>query len=345
MSDIIFPTYSSTPIKPSGPAQPLTDNHGRKITYLRIGITDRCNLRCIYCMPEKGIDLMPHDEILTFEELSRIVAIFCRMGINKVRLTGGEPFARLDCMSFIQHLKGELGVPHLHITTNGVETYRYIKRLKEIGLSGLNVSLDTLSRSRFVELTRRDRLNQVLRTIAEAVSCGIQLKINTVVTDNTTDEEIHSLAGFVKHLPISVRFIEHMPFSGDVSTVVNQAELLTNRINRLFPKLHTVLAHGPSTAQIYFMVGFQGTIGVIEGKSRCFCAQCNKVRVTPSGILKTCLYDEGVLDLKEMLRSGKKDKDIDIAIRRAMRGRHIDGRAAEINSGFNEQQSMASIGG
>ena len=289
MSDIIFPANSSTQTRPSRPAQHLTDNHGRKVTYLRLGITDRCNLRCVYCMPAKGIDLMPHNEILTFEELGRLVAIFCGMGVDKVRLTGGEPFVRLDCMSFMQHLKSDLGVPHLHITTNGVETHRYIMRLNEIGLSGLNVSLDTLNKSRFIELTGRDCLCQVLHTIDEAVKCRIHLKINTVVTERTSDEEIRSLAGLAKQLPVSIRFIEHMPFSGDASPSDNHVELLSIRINRLFPKLHNVLAHGSSTARLYFMVGFQGTIGVIEGKSRCFCAQCNKVRVTPSEMLKTCL--------------------------------------------------------
>ncbi len=296
-------------------------------------------------MPEKGIDLLPHDEILTFEELSRLVTIFCGMGVNKVRLTGGEPFARLDCMSFAEHLKKDLGVPQLHLTTNGVETYRYIRRLKVIGLSGLNVSLDTLSRSRFAELTRRDRLDQVLRTIYEAVRYRIHLKINTVVTESTTDEEIRSLAGLAHHLPVSVRFIEYMPFSGEASAPVDQAGLLSNRINHLFPRLHKVLARGPSTARLYSIAGFQGTIGVIEGKSRCFCAQCNKVRVTPAGMLKTCLYDEGVLDLKQMLRSGWDAADIGLAIRQVLKERQIDGKAAEMSNGFTEQQSMASIGG
>lgn len=344
MSGIVS-KYSSTRTGASRPTPPLLDNHGRKITYLRLGITDRCNLRCIYCMPEKGIDLLAHDEILTFEELSRLVAIFCRMGLTKVRLTGGEPFARLDCLSLIDHLKREVGVPHLHLTTNGVETHRHIRRLKQIGLSGLNVSLDTLSRSRFVELTRRDRLDQVLRTIDEAVRCGMHLKINSVITESTTDEEIRSLAGLAKQVPISVRFIEHMPFSGKAATSVMQEELLSTRINRLFPRLHAVLARGPSTARLYSMAGFRGTIGVIGGQTRCFCAQCNKVRVTPAGRLKTCLYGESAVDLKQMLRSGKDDGDIENAIRGAVQERHIDGKAAELNNGFKEQRSMASIGG
>ena len=165
------------------------------------------------------------------------------------------------------------------------------------------------------------------------------------MTKSTTDEEILSLAGLAKHLPVSVRFIEHMPFSGNAAASVIQAELLSTRINRLFPSLHTVLARGPSTARLYSIAGFQGTIGVIEGKSRCFCTRCNKVRVTPAGMLKTCLYDQGVLDLKQMLRSGRDANDIGLAIRQVLQERHIDGRAAEMSNGFKEQQSMASIGG
>lgn len=341
----IFSKYSSSSCRTSWSAPPLRDNHGRKITYLRLGITDRCNLRCVYCMPETGIDLLPHDEILSFEELSRLVSIFCAMGISKIRLTGGEPFARLGCMSFVEHLKSNFNIPGLYLTTNGVKTYRYMKRLKEIGLSGLNVSLDTLSRSRFIELTRRDRLDKVLRTIDEARRFRIRLKVNSVVTDSTTDEDIRSLAYLAKHLPFSIRFIEHMPFAGEPSASANQAEVLSSRIRRLFPGLYAVLVREPSTARLYSMAGFRGTIGVIEGKSRCFCAQCNKVRVTPAGMLKTCLYDEGVLDLKKLLRNTQDDRDISNAIQQALQKRHIDGRAAEINNTIKEQRSMASIGG
>jgi cyclic pyranopterin phosphate synthase len=344
MSGIVS-KYSSTSTGPLRPAPLLSDNHGREITYLRLGITDRCNLRCTYCMPEKGIELLPHDEILTFEELSRLVAIFCGMGINKVRITGGEPFARLDCISFIQHLKRDLSVPHLYLTTNGVEAHRHIWQLKQIGLSGLNVSLDTLSRSRFIELTRRDRLDDVLRTVNEAIRCGIHLKINSVVNESTADEEIRSLAGLAEHLPVSVRFIELMPFSGKAPTSLIQAELLSTRISRLFPRLRTVAVHGPSTARLYRSAGLRGTIGIIGGQSRCFCARCNKVRITPAGMLKACLYDEGVLDLKRMLRSGRDDRHIECAIRETLQERHIDGRVAEMNNKVKEQRSMAAIGG
>lgn len=296
-------------------------------------------------MPEEGVQWHPHDEILTFEELSRLVALFCSMGVSKVRLTGGEPFVRLGCMPFMQHLKNDLGVPHLHLTTNGVDTHKYLEQLKVIGLSGLNVSLDTLSRSRFIELSRRDRLNQVLRTLDEALKLRIHLKINSVVTGSTTDEEIRSLACLANHLPVSIRFIEHMPFSGISSAPVHQQEKLALRINRIFPNLQIVLGQGTTTARLYTMAGFRGTIGIIEGNSRGFCARCNKVRVTPTGMLKTCLYDEGVLDLKRMIRSGCDDRKLDKAIRQALTKRHVDGKAAEKSNGPGEQPSMASIGG
>jgi cyclic pyranopterin phosphate synthase len=296
-------------------------------------------------MPDAGVDWQPHDEILTFEELSRLVALFCGMGINKVRLTGGEPFVRRDCMSFIQHLKQDLGVPHLHLTTNGVETSKYLAKLESIGLSGLNVSLDTLSRNRFIKLTRRDHLGQVLHTIDEALRLGINLKINSVVTKSTTDDEIRSLAHLASHLPISLRFIEHMPFSGNTSTPVRQKEKLSLRIKRIFPDLKAILERGPATARSFSVAGFRGTIGIIEGKARKFCSRCNKVRITPAGVLKTCLYDDGVLDLKEMIRTGCSDRELEDVIRQAVRERYSDGKVTERNNTLQDQPSMASIGG
>ncbi|NNK14096.1 MAG: radical SAM protein, partial [Desulfofustis sp.] len=178
------------PASPISP--PLIDQFGRHITYLRLSITDRCNLRCVYCMPEQGVKQLAHEEILTFEELERLVAMFSQMGITKVRITGGEPFVRLGCVSFIERLKVVIGVPYLHITTNGVQTYRHLEKLKKIGLSGLNVSLDTLDRDRFAALARRDRLERVERTINKALRLGMPLKINSVVTTSTRDDDILS---------------------------------------------------------------------------------------------------------------------------------------------------------
>lgn len=332
-----------SPASPISP--PLIDNCGRHITYLRLSITDRCNLRCVYCMPEQGVKQLSHDEVLSFEELERLVVMFCRMGITKVRITGGEPFVRLGCVSFIWRLKNVIEVPDLHITTNGVQTYRHLAKLNEIGLSGLNVSLDTLDRERFAALARCDRLGHVKRTINEALRLNIPLKINSVVTTSTLDDDILSLAALTNHLPVSVRFIEHMPFSSADRPGETISEPLQSRLYRLFPDLFAVPVEHTSTARHYERPGDEGSIGIIEGESRKFCKECNKVRVTPAGLLKTCLYDDGVLDLKKLLRGDLGDKEIEAEIRQAIIFRQQNGVAAEKINGAAKHPSMATIGG
>jgi cyclic pyranopterin phosphate synthase len=296
-------------------------------------------------MTEEGVSHITHRDILTFEELTRLVAIFSKMGISKVRLTGGEPFVRLGCMTFIERLKHDLGVEHLHITTNGVETYKHLEKLKGIGVSGLNVSLDTLDRDRFIELTRRDHLDKVLRTIDGALGLGISLKLNCVVTGLTLDDEIRALSRFASNEPVSVRFIEQMPFSGNQSASMDQAEKLLDRMHRLFPDLRELKSDQAVTARLFSRDGFLGTIGIIEGNSRKFCGRCNKVRVTPEGKLKTCLYDDGVLDLKGMIRNTMDDGSIEEAIRQRLGSRQLDGDAAEGMNRRDERPSMAAIGG
>ncbi|MFC1843778.1 GTP 3',8-cyclase MoaA, partial [Thermodesulfobacteriota bacterium] len=194
----------------------LIDNHNRPITYLRLAITDRCNLRCRYCRPEEGVPFIPHGEILRFEEMERLVGIFCSLGINKVRVTGGEPFSRRGCLPFLTRLRKTDGVQYLHITTNGVKTPRYLDELSAIGIDGINLSLDTLDHKRFLEITRRDYLEAVLQSVHGILERDIPLKINAVVLRDTTDEEIVQLSQLARDFPITLRFIEKMPFSGTV---------------------------------------------------------------------------------------------------------------------------------
>ena len=193
----------------------LLDNYSRPVNYLRLSVTDRCNLRCRYCRSEEGVPFVPHDEILTFEELERLVKICCSLGINKVRVTGGEPFARKGCLAFLQRIKNIKGLRHLHITTNGVKTCQHLDCLAEMGINGINLSLDTLDYKRFLHITRRDNFEEVIQTLQSIIAHQIPLKINSVVLTDTTDAEIVRLAGFAREFPISVRFIERIPFSGD----------------------------------------------------------------------------------------------------------------------------------
>lgn len=323
----------------------LLDNSGRKITYLRLSVTDRCDLRCRYCCPEGGIALVPHDQILSYEELERLVTIFARLGVNKVRLTGGEPFARQGLLSFIKMIKAIPGIDSLYLTTNGIQAASQLDGLQEAGISGINLSLDTLDRVRYKEITRRDRLSDALQTFHGALKRNIPIKVNSVVLEDTKDSEIVEIASLAGKHPVTVRFIEKMPFSGaDQISAMARGDLLA-RLQNLFPELIEEKMKGPSTARTFSLPGFQGKIGIIAGNSRHFCKSCNKVRVTPTGMLKTCLYDDGTLDLRELLRTGCLDEEIAAYLLKSVRNRAVDGHAAERKSGRFSEPSMAGIGG
>jgi len=323
----------------------LIDNHSRPITYLRLSITDRCNLRCRYCRPEEGVPFIPHEEILSFEELERFVSIFCSMGINKIRVTGGEPFSRRGCMSFLTRLRKIDGVQHLHITTNGVKTARFLDELAGIGLDGINVSLDTLDHKRFWKITRRDYLEAVLQTVHGVLARSIPLKINSVVLKDTCDDEIIQLAGLAREFPIALRFIEKMPFSGTVRSEKLNNGNLSKRLKRIFPAIEECTNAQPTTARLFALPGYKGNLGIIQGYSRLFCRTCNKLRITPTGILKTCLYDNGVLDLKKMLRNGADDREIASAVYSCIQNRCLNGHETERLAKHVMEPSMGSIGG
>lgn len=324
---------------------PLIDGFGRRITYLRLAITDRCNLRCRYCRPESGVPFIPHHEILSLEEFERLVGIFCSLGITKVRVTGGEPFSRRGCLSFLSRLRRKEAVQFLHITTNGVKTARFLDALKDIGIDGLNLSLDTLDRQRFWKITRRDYMDAVLQTLHGALARDIPLKINSVVLADTSNEEMISLAGLARAFPVTLRFIEKMPFSGTVRSGKLENGNLILRLRKIFPELEECETASPTTARVFSLPGYKGKLGVIQGHSRQFCRTCNKVRITPPGMLKTCLYDNGVLDLKALLRRGASDDDIAAAVAACVGNRFADGYQAENSCRRDAEPSMSRIGG
>lgn len=330
--------------KSFNPHKSLVDNHGRAITYLRLAITDRCNLRCRYCMPDQGDKFVPHKEILRYEEMVHLVRIFAGLGIQKLRITGGEPFVRRDCISFMQKIIGIDGVNGLFVTTNGIDTVSYLDDLKKMGISGVNLSLDTLDPQYFKSLTRHGLLDNVLATMHGCLEREIPLKINTVVLEETTDDTILAMAGLAEKYPLTVRFIEKMPFSGGNGFKNGGTEKLRHRLTDLF-ELKEIHCDQPTTARIYELPGFLGKIGVIEGHSRKFCPTCNKLRVTPLGILKTCLYDNGALDLKAMLRSNVDDGTISRSIIDSVGKRYANGLLAEELCTRKDEPSMASIGG
>ena len=323
----------------------LIDNHGRPITYLRLAVTDRCNLRCTYCMPSEGIPFVRHDQVLSFEEMARLVRIAVYLGISKVRFTGGEPFVRRDFMQLLEMVRPIAGLAELHITSNGVAVRESVTRLKEIGISGINVSLDTLRPETFMHISRRDELPRVLSSIEALLAAAIPVKINSVVLPGINDDEIADLAGLAAKWPVTVRFIEQMPFNGEGRGVMDGRDGLSvpEILQQAYPEMEPLADHS-GTANLYQIPGFQGRIGVINAYTRKFCYRCNKIRVTPTGMLKTCLYDNGRLSLLSMLRADAADDEIAEAIRRTVTSRARDGFVAEaLNTA--PKSSMAAIGG
>lgn len=327
----------------------LYDNHGRPINYLRLAVTDRCNLRCFYCMPEEGIHYLPKKELLSYEEIERLVSLMADMGITKVRLTGGEPFVRTDLMKLIRKIKSIPGITDLHLTTNGVLTAPYSSELKGL-LTSVNLSLDTLNKNRFREITRRDEFDNVWNTFQLLMKHQIPVKINAVVMDGKNIDDIIPLVELTKQYPVSVRFIEEMPFNGEGSHYIKLTwtyKKIVEFIHHHYPSLHKIQDPEHSTAYHYTIPGHRGNIGVIAAFSRTFCGTCNRIRVTAQGVLKTCLYDDGVLNIRDLIRSGSSDQDIRAALINAFRHRPKDGIEAE-EKRLNHSpltESMSTIGG
>lgn len=323
----------------------ICDSHGRCITYLRLAVTDRCNLRCSYCMP-KGCR-SAKNELLDYDELLRVVRIFAGLGIGKIRLTGGEPFARKGFVDFLAEIKNVPGIKEIGITTNGTLCLDQIQRLKALGVTGLNFSLDTLSPARYQKITGADLFHEAFASIMEAILQGILVKINVVVLDKDNCDELLHLAGLAENYPVEVRFIEPMHFNGSGEFTPPQwhaARLKTFFLENLPGCVELIRKHD-STAQLFKVKNYLGAVGIIAGHSRSFCASCNKVRLTPQGMLKNCLYDNGVLDMKGLLRSGAGDGEITAAIRNAVTVKSADGSIAENGRRDRMPRSMATIGG
>jgi molybdenum cofactor biosynthesis protein A len=328
----------------------LLDNHGRKINYLRLAVTDRCNLRCFYCMPEEGLNWLSRKELMTYEEMLQACTLLVKMGIEKIRITGGEPFVRKDIMALLTALSKLDGLKELSITTNGVLTAPHVAELKNIGVRSVNLSLDTLDANRFFTITRRDEFANVMETMEELLKHDMEVKINTVVMAGKNTQDIIPLVGLTKDLPVSVRFIEEMPFNGDghsYSGIVWDYVRIFDEIRQTFPEIQKVPDPQYSTSYNYQIPDHKGSIGIIAAYSRTFCGTCNRIRITPQGTLKNCLYDDGVLNIKDLMRAGMGNTELEETLRAAFNNRQKDGWQAEQkrleNPNFHE--SMATIGG
>lgn len=327
----------------------LQDSYGRIINYLRLAVTDRCNLRCTYCMPKEGLDWLPRKELMTYEEMLRICSLLVKKGIEKIRITGGEPFVRKDLFPFLKKLSQINGLKELTITTNGVLTAPLVPELKRIGIKSVNLSLDTLDSHRFIQIAHRDELDKVLKTFDALLSDGMEVKINTVVMEDFNIADIIPLVRLTKTLPVSVRFIEEMPFNGGghpASLHWNYKRILEH-IQQGFPDIEKIPDAPHSTSFNYHIPGHKGGVGIIAAYSRLFCGSCNRIRITPLGILKTCLYDNGKLNIKDALREGCNDEMVGKLISDTVLKKAKDGLEAERMRHNQEpvHESMATIGG
>jgi cyclic pyranopterin phosphate synthase len=298
-------------------------------------------------MPEEGIKYLPQKELLAFDEIIRIVSIMAGMGISKVRLTGGEPFVRPDLMDLIRRIVKINGVNELHITTNGILTTPHISELKQLGIKSVNLSLDTLDANRFKSITRRDEFAKTWDTLQQLLSSEIPVKINAVVMDGKNIDDILPMIELTKERNVSIRFIEEMPFNGE-GTHYPKLTWTHNKILSYIKEHYTLekLPDAPhSTSYSYQVPGYQGTIGIIAAFSRTFCGSCNRIRVTAQGTLKTCLYDDGVLNLKDLIRSGEPDEMIEKHLLKSFGSREKDGFEAEKKRKKQVSESMSTIGG
>ena len=327
----------------------LIDNHGRPINYLRLAVTDRCNLRCFYCMPQEGIQYLPKPHLLSYEEMIRLCTILAEMGISKVRITGGEPFVRRDIIPFLWKLSEIEGINKINITTNGVLTAPLVPELKRIGISSVNLSLDSLDRQRFFEITRRDEFPKVWETLEALLEHDIPVKINTVVVTGKNDEDILSMVELARNQNVSLRFIEEMPFNGE-GLRPEQMEFWSYRrimdlIRSAHPEMYKLQDEPNSTSYNYHIPNFKGTVGVIAAFSRTFCGTCNRIRVTPTGSFRTCLYDDGVFNIRDFMRQKLSDDEIKALIYNALQNRAEDGFEAESRRTSLVSESMTTIGG
>lgn len=301
----------------------LIDNFGRIHDYLRISLTDRCNLRCRYCMPEDGVNLQDKSNILSFEEIIRVAEIAVKLGITKIRLTGGEPLVRQDVEVLIRRLKQINGLENIAMTSNGVLLKNKATKLYEAGLDKINISLDSLDRDTFMRISRRDNLQDVLAGIEEALSIPkwLPLRLNTVIMRGINDRQMPEFIEFIKDKPVNVRFIEYMPFEGngyDTDTFVSYMEMLETLSERY--RITPIPAKDKGFTKDYAVNGYMGTISFITSMSDNFCSTCSRIRFTAEGALKGCLFGgkNEEVHIRDILRENSDENKIIEAFKKVM---------------------------
>lgn len=326
----------------------LIDGHGREIRDVRVSVTDRCNFRCQYCMPAEGLPWLERDSVLSFEEIHRLIALLASMGVGSIRLTGGEPLVRRDFPQLAAMIAATPGVDDLALTTNGYLLERDAEALVAAGIDRFNVSLDSLERDRFYRLTRRDALGRVLAGL-EALGRFPEahpIKVNAVAMRGVTEEEILPFAEFARSKPFEVRFIEYMPLDADRAWSADQV-LTGEEIRSVIESRHPLveLPREPSaTARVFRFADGCGRIGFINPVSEPFCGDCDRIRITAEGFLRTCLFSIGETDLRTPMREGADDAQLELLIRDAVWRKELKHRVGD--PGFVQPpRTMSAIGG
>jgi cyclic pyranopterin phosphate synthase len=323
----------------------LRDPFGRTIDYLRVSVTDRCDLRCVYCMPPEGIPLKPVPEILTYDELIRTVRVAVSLGVRKVRITGGEPLVRRGVVPFVRRVAGIPGVRDLGMTTNGTALPGMAAALREAGLRRVNISLDTIRRDRYAEITRRDALPKVLEGIDAALRAGLSpVKINVVLLNGLLRGEVDDFFAMAREMPVTIRFIERMPIGCPPSEGYVEAGGVRERILAL-PGVREARDGTSSAAVTYEVPGFAGKLGVISPVSRKFCSCCSRLRVTADGRLRSCLFGRETLDLRGVLRGGGGDDAVADLFRRAARTKPPGHELCDGGDAPSPAEPMSRVGG
>lgn len=306
----ILPLYTARHVSRRDEGMALVDTYGRRINYLRLSVTDRCNMRCVYCMPAQGVAKLEHKEMLSYEELYRVASACVAQGIEKIRVTGGEPLVRRGLVDFLGRLSRVPGLKELVLTTNGLQLEELARPLREAGVARLNISLDSLRPETFARVTRGADLNRVLAGIEAAQRAGFgPLKINTVVMRGVNDQEILDFAALTLEKPFTVRFIEYMPTLKDEgwgSRSMPGSEILA-RIAERYPLLPLVSSEMAGPARNFKIQGAKGALGIITPVSGHFCESCNRIRITATGRVRGCLFSEQGVELKPLLESGDNE--------------------------------------
>ncbi|MGW9686246.1 GTP 3',8-cyclase MoaA [Flagellimonas sp. 2504JD1-5] len=327
----------------------LVDNHNRKINYLRLAITDRCNLRCNYCMPSEGIEFVKNNKLLTIDELTKISEVLVGQGIDKIRITGGEPFVRKDLMILLRKLSGMKGLNDISVTTNATLIGPYIDELKSLGIRHINVSLDAINRETFERITRRNQFDTVHNNLIRLITEGFNVRINFIVLEGQNEQDIIPILELMKHYSVSVRFLEEMPFNGGGKNFTNikwNYKAILEHISKSYPNFEKLESPPTSTSINYKVEGHKGTFGIIPSFSRTFCGSCNRLRVTATGDVITCLYGKPKANLREIIRGKNEVAGVQNAILKAVGSRAKTGfEAQEEHASTIFENSMTSIGG